>query len=412
MKYKREFYLNQLINKQNNGLVKIITGIRRCGKSYLLDPLFKSYLLNNGIDEQHIIKIDLDSIENKELLVGENLFNYVIALIKDEKKYYILLDEIQKVSDFESVLNSLLRKNTDVYVTGSNSKFLSSDIITEFRGRGDEIRMYPLSFSEYFENYGGTKEDAFMEYIQFGGLPLSAMSNNENDKIKYLDNERKRTYSKDILERNNIKNEEEFNQLVEIISSAVGSLTNPLKLSKSFKNHDKETSMTDKTIYKYINYMEDAFLVEKTKRYDIKGKKYIETPYKIYFSDLGIRNSFLNFRQIELPHLMENLIYNELRKRGYAVDVGIVEIRDKNNRIQTEIDFVCNLGNKKYYIQSALNIDEEEKKAQEFRPLMNVNDFFKKIVITKDGVKIWRNEDGITIMNIYEFLLNENSLDE
>ncbi len=412
MKYKREFYLNQLINKQNNGLVKIITGIRRCGKSYLLDPLFKSYLLNNGIDEQHIIKIDLDSIENKELLFGENLFNYVITLIKDEKKYYILLDEIQKVSDFESVLNSLLRKNTDVYVTGSNSKFLSSDIITEFRGRGDEIRMYPLSFSEYFENYGGTKEDAFMEYIQFGGLPLSAMSNNENDKIKYLDNERKRTYSKDILERNNIKNEEEFNQLVEIISSAVGSLTNPLKLSKSFKNHDKETSMTDKTIYKYINYMEDAFLVEKTKRYDIKGKKYIETPYKIYFSDLGIRNSFLNFRQIELPHLMENLIYNELRKRGYAVDVGIVEIRDKNNRIQTEIDFVCNLGNKKYYIQSALNIDEEEKKAQEFRPLMNVNDFFKKIVITKDGVKIWRNEDGITIMNIYEFLLNENSLDE
>lgn len=412
MKYKREFYLNQLINKQNNGLVKIITGIRRCGKSYLLDPLFKSYLLNNGIDEQHIIKIDLDSIENKELLVGKNLFNYVITLIKDEKKYYILLDEIQKVSDFESVLNSLLRKNTDVYVTGSNSKFLSSDIITEFRGRGDEIRMYPLSFSEYFENYGGTKEDAFMEYIQFGGLPLSAMSNNENDKIKYLDNERKRTYSKDILERNNIKNEEEFNQLVEIISSAVGSLTNPLKLSKSFKNHDKETSMTDKTIYKYINYMEDAFLVEKTKRYDIKGKKYIETPYKIYFSDLGIRNSFLNFRQIELPHLMENLIYNELRKRGYAVDVGIVEIRDKNNRIQTEIDFVCNLGNKKYYIQSALNIDEEEKKAQEFRPLMNVNDFFKKIVITKDGVKIWRNEDGITIMNIYEFLLNENSLDE
>ena len=412
MKYKREFYLNQLINKQNNGLVKIITGIRRCGKSYLLDPLFKSYLLNNGIDEQHIIKIDLDSIENKELLVGENLFNYVIALIKDEKKYYILLDEIQKVSDFESVLNSLLRKNTDVYVTGSNSKFLSSDIITEFRGRGDEIRMYPLSFSEYFENYDGTKEDAFMEYIQFGGLPLAVLSNNENDKIKYLDNERKRTYSKDILERNNIKNEEEFNQLVEIISSAVGSLTNPLKLSKSFKNHDKETSMTDKTIYKYINYMEDAFLVEKTKRYDIKGKKYIETPYKIYFSDLGIRNSFLNFRQIELPHLMENLIYNELRKRGYAVDVGIVEIRDKNNRIQTEIDFVCNLGNKKYYIQSALNIDEEEKKAQEFRPLMNVNDFFKKIVITKDGVKIWRNEDGITIMNIYEFLLNENSLDE
>ncbi len=412
MKYSREFYLNQLINKQNNGLVKIITGIRRCGKSYLLDPLFKEYLLNSGIDEQHIIKTDLDSIENKELLTGENLFNYIIQLMKDDKKYYILLDEIQKVSDFESVLNSLLRKNTDVYVTGSNSKFLSSDIVTEFRGRGDEIRMYPLSFSEFFENYDGTKEDAFMEYIQFGGLPLAVLSNNENDKIKYLDNERKRTYSKDIIERNNIQNEEEFNSLVEIISSAVGSLTNPLKLSKSFKSHDKDTTMTDKTIYKYINYMEDAFLIEKSKRYDIKGKKYIETPYKIYFSDLGIRNSFLNFRQIELPHLMENVIYNELRKRGYAVDVGVVEIRDKNNRIQTEIDFVCNFGSKKYYIQSALNIDEEEKKNQEFRPLMNVNDFFKKIVITKDGTKIWRNEDGITIMNIYEFLLNENSLDE
>ena len=412
MKYSREFYLNQLINKQNNGLVKIITGIRRCGKSYLLDPLFKEYLLNSGIDEQHIIKTDLDSIENKELLTGENLFNYIIQLMKDDKKYYILLDEIQKVSDFESVLNSLLRKNTDVYVTGSNSKFLSSDIVTEFRGRGDEIRMYPLSFSEFFENYDGTKEDAFMEYIQFGGLPLAVLSNNENDKIKYLDNERKRTYSKDIIERNNIQNEEEFNSLVEIISSAVGSLTNPLKLSKSFKSHDKDTTMTDKTIYKYINYMEDAFLIEKSKRYDIKGKKYIETPYKIYFSDLGIRNSFLNFRQIELPHLMENVIYNELRKRGYAVDVGVVEIRDKNNRIQIEIDFVCNFGSKKYYIQSALNIDEEEKKNQEFRPLMNVNDFFKKIVITKDGTKIWRNEDGITIMNIYEFLLNENSLDE
>ena len=412
MKYSREFYLNQLINKQNNGLVKIITGIRRCGKSYLLDPLFKEYLLNSGIDEQHIIKTDLDSIENKELLTGENLFNYIIQLMKDDKKYYILLDEIQKVSDFESVLNSLLRKNTDVYVTGSNSKFLSSDIVTEFRGRGDEIRMYPLSFSEFFENYDGTKEDAFMEYIQFGGLPLAVLSNNENDKIKYLDNERKRTYSKDIIERNNIQNEEEFKSLVEIISSAVGSLTNPLKLSKSFKSHDKDTTMTDKTIYKYINYMEDAFLIEKSKRYDIKGKKYIETPYKIYFSDLGIRNSFLNFRQIELPHLMENVIYNELRKRGYAVDVGVVEIRDKNNRIQTEIDFVCNFGSKKYYIQSALNIEKKKKKNQEFRPLMNVNDFFKKIVITKDGTKIWRNEDGITIMNIYEFLLNENSLDE
>ena len=411
MEFSRKQYLNKLIDKQGNGLVKIITGIRRCGKSYLLDPIFKEYLLKNGTDKSHIIKIDLDSIENKPLLEGEKLFEHINNLMIDDKKYYILLDEIQKVSDFEAVLNSLLRKNTDIYVTGSNSKFLSSDIITEFRGRGDEIRMYPLSFSEFFENYNGTKEDAFMEYIEYGGLPLAVFEKDENEKIKYLDNERKRTYIKDIVERNNIQNEEELNSLIEIISSSVGSLTNPLKLSRSFANRDKNTTMTDKTIFKYINYMEDAFLVEKSKRYDIKGKKYIETPYKIYFTDLGIRNSFLNFRQIEVNHLMENAIYIELRRRGYAVDIGVVEIRNNDDRIQTEIDFICNFGSKKYYIQSALSIEDDEKKVQEFRPLKNTNDFFKKIVVTRDGAKLWQNEDGITIMNIYEFLLNENSLD-
>ncbi|MBE6140368.1 MAG: ATP-binding protein [Firmicutes bacterium] len=412
MVFNRDFYLQQLIDKENNGMIKIVSGIRRCGKSYLLDPLFKNYLIKKGVKNDHIIKIDLDERKNKEYLDPDVLDTYIRSLILDDDMYYVILDEIQKVDDFESVLNGFLHiDNLDVYVTGSNSKFLSSDIVTEFRGRGDEIHVYPLSFSEFFENYKGTKDEAFMEYIEYGGLPLSVLAKGENNKINYLDNERKRTYSKDIIERNGIQNEEEFNSLIEVISSSVGSLTNPLKLSRVFNNRDKKSTMTDKTIFKYIGCMEDAFLVEKSKRYDIKGKKYIETPYKIYFSDLGIRNSFLNFRQIEVTHLMENVIYNELRKRGYAVDIGVVEIRNKDNRIKTEIDFVCNYGSKKYYIQSALNIDDPDKQEQEFRPLINVNDFFKKIVITRDGSKIRRTEDGITIMNIYEFLLNENSLD-
>lgn len=376
-----------------------------------MDPIFKSYLLSHGVDASHIIKLDLDSIENKSLLDGESLYKYITSKMTDENKYYILLDEIQEVADFEAVLNSLLRKNTDIYVTGSNSKFLSSDIITEFRGRGDEIRMYPLSFSEFCENYDGSRESAFNEYIEFGGLPLVALTKSRPSKIKYLESERRITYSKDIIDRNNIQNEDEFMSLVEVIASAVGSLTNPLKLANTFKNRDSKSTMTDKTIYRYINYMEDAFLIEKSQRYDIKGKKYIDTPYKVYFTDVGIRNSFLNFRQIEVPHLMENIIYNELRRRGYAVDVGVVEIREGDKRKQTEIDFICNLGSKKYYIQSALSIDDENKQNQEIRPLINVNDSFKKIIITKDGLDIWRNNDGITIMNIYEFLLNDNSLD-
>lgn len=408
---KRDFYMKKLIEKQNNGLIKVITGIRRCGKSYLLDPMFKNYLLDNGVGESHIIKIELDSIEYENLLEPHNLYEYIDSKIIDDDKYYILLDEIQRVDDFESVLNSLLRKNTDIYVTGSNSKFLSSDIITEFRGRSDEIRMYPLSFSEYFSIYKGSKEDAFNEYMVYGGLPLAVLAKTEDNKIKYIEGQRKRTYTKDVIERNNIQNEEEFESLIEVISSSIGSLTNPLKLSNVYKNRDNKSTMTDKTIFNYIKYMEEAFLVEKSKRYDIKGKKYIDTPYKIYFCDPGIRNSFLNFRQIEETHLMENIIYNELKRRGYNVDVGVIEIREKDNRKHVEIDFVCNLGNKKYYIQSALNLDSDDKKEQELRPLMNVNDFFKKIVITKDGVNVWRNDDGITFMNIYEFLLNEDSLD-
>lgn len=411
MNINRDYYLNQLIEKQNNGLVKIISGMRRCGKSYLLDPMFKNYLFDNGVGESHIIKLDLDSIENEHLLDAHKLYEFICDKIIDTDKYYILLDEIQKVEGFEALLNGLLKKNVDIYVTGSNSKFLSKDIITEFRGRGDEIKMFPLSFREFFSIYNGTKEDALNEYLIYGGLPLTVLTKTENNKIKYLERERTRTYLKDVIDRNNIQNIEELDYLVEIISSSVGSLTNPLKLSKSFLNRDFKSTMTDKTIFKYLSYLEDAFLIEKSKRYDIKRKKYIETPYKIYFTDLGIRNSFLNFRQIEEPHLIENLIYNELKIRGYSVDVGVVEIRDKDNKKQVEIDFVCNLGSKKYYIQSALSVSDDDKKKQELRPLLNVDDFFKKIIITKDGVSSYRNDDGILFLNIYEFLLNENSLE-
>lgn len=411
MDINRDYYLNQLIERQNNGLVKIISGIRRCGKSYLLDPIFKNYLLDSGVGESHIIKLDLDSIENDYLLEAHKLYDYICDKIIDTEKYYILLDEIQKVEGFESVLNGLLKKNVDIYVTGSNSKFLSKDIITEFRGRGDEIRMYPLSFKEFFSIYNGTKEDALNEYLIYGGLPLTSLTKTNNNKTKYLEKEKNWTYLKDVIDRNNIQNVEELNYLIEVISSSVGSLTNPLKLSKSFLNRDFKSTMTDKTIFKYLGFLEDAFLIEKSKRYDIKGKKYIETPYKIYFTDLGIRNSFLSFRQIEEPYLMENLIYNELKIRGYSVDVGVVEIRDKGNKKQVEIDFVCNLGSKKYYIQSALSVSDDEKKKQELRPLLNVDDFFKKIIITKDGVSSYRNDEGILFLNIYEFLLNENSLD-
>ena len=411
MNINREYYLNQLIEKQNNGLVKIITGIRRCGKSYLLDPIFKNYLLDYGVGESNIIKLDLDSIENEYLLDAHKLYDFICDKIIDSDKYYVLLDEIQKVEGFEAVLNGLLKKNIDIYVTGSNSKFLSKDIITEFRGRGDEIKMYPLSFKEFFSIYEGTKEDAFNDYLIYGGLPLAVLTRTSNNKMKYLEREKNRTYLKDVIDRNNIQNVEELDYLIEIISSSIGSLTNPLKLSKSFLNRDFKSTMTDKTIFKYLGYLEDSFIIEKSKRYDIKGKKYIETPYKIYFSDLGIRNSFLNFRQIEESHLMENLIYNELKIRGYSVDVGVVEIRGKDNKKQVEIDFVCNLGSKKYYIQSALSVSDDDKKKQELRPLLNVDDFFKKIIITKDGVSSYRNDDGILFLNIYEFLLNENSLE-
>ena len=412
MEIKRDYYLQKLIDRKENHLIKIITGIRRCGKSYLLNHIFKNYLLETGVNADHIIMVSLDDDDSESLLDVHNLNTYIKSQIKDDDLHYILLDEIQLVEGFESLLNGLLRKeNLDVYVTGSNSKFLSSDIITEFRGRGDEIRVYPLSFSEFYSAYEGSKEDAWQEYYTYGGLPLVLSYKNEIDKMAYLENQRKNVYLNDVIERNNIQNEQDLYTIVEILSSSVGSLTNPLKLANTFKSNNSKTSITDKTIYNYLNYLEDAFLIESTKRYDVKGKKYIETPKKYYFTDIGIRNSFLNFRQQEENHLMENIIYIELRRRGFNVDVGVVEVRDKSGQKKLEIDFVANRGNNRYYIQSALTIDSKEKREQEERSLINTNDFFRKIIIVKDNIKRWRDEKGIVIMGIVDFLLDFDSLD-
>ncbi|MCI6627532.1 MAG: ATP-binding protein [Tenericutes bacterium] len=409
---KRDVYLNKLISRKENGLIKIITGIRRCGKSYLLDPLFKNYLLESGVKEDHIIKLELDKEENKKFRDSHELNEYIKSLIKDKNMYYILLDEIQMVGGFESVLNSFLyERNLDVYVTGSNSKFLSSDIITEFRGRGDEIKVFPLSFSEYIESFKGDKQDAWNEYVLYGGLPLIFSKKTDEEKSKYLKDLFDQTYIKDIIERNNIQRVDILDSIINILASSVGSLTNPQKMFNTFiSNGEKEISLN--TINSYIKYIEDSFIVNKSERYDVKGKKYIQTPQKYYFSDIGLRNARLNFRQQEENHIMENIIYNELIIRGYNVDVGVVEVRDENkNRKQLEVDFVCNLGNKRYYVQSALNLDTREKTIQEERPLMNINDNFKKIIVVKDNMKHWMTEEGILVIGIQEFLLNKNSLD-
>ena len=409
---KRDVYLNKLISRKENGLIKIITGIRRCGKSYLLDPLFKNYLLESGVKEDHIIKLELDKEENKKFRDSHELNEYFKSLIKDKNMYYILLDEIQMVGGFESVLNSFLyERNLDVYVTGSNSKFLSSDIITEFRGRGDEIKVFPLSFSEYIESFKGDKQDAWNEYVLYGGLPLIFSKRTDEEKSKYLKDLFDQTYIKDIVERNNIQRVDILDSIINILASSVGSLTNPQKMFNTFiSNGEKEISLN--TINSYIKYIEDSFIVNKSERYDVKGKKYIQTPQKYYFSDIGLRNARLNFRQQEENHIMENIIYNELIIRGYNVDVGVVEVRDENkNRKQLEVDFVCNLGNKRYYVQSALNLDTREKTIQEERPLMNINDNFKKIIVVKDNMKHWMTEEGILVIGIQEFLLNKNSLD-
>ncbi|MDO4376657.1 MAG: ATP-binding protein [bacterium] len=409
---KRDVYLNKLISRKENGLIKIITGIRRCGKSYLLDPLFKNHLLESGVKEDHIIKLELDKEENKIFRDSHELNEYIKSQIKDKNMYYILLDEIQMVEGFESVLNSFLyERNLDVYVTGSNSKFLSSDIITEFRGRGDEIKVFPLSFSEYIESFNGDKQDAWNEYVLYGGLPLILSKKTDEEKSKYLKELFDQTYIKDIIERNNIQRVDILDSIINILASSVGSLTNPQKMFNTFiSNGEKEISLN--TINSYIKYIEDSFIVNKSERYDVKGKKYIQTPQKYYFSDIGLRNARLNFRQQEENHIMENIIYNELIIRGYNVDVGVVEVRDESkNRKQLEVDFVCNLGNKRYYVQSALNLDTREKTIQEERPLMNINDNFKKIIVVKDNMKHWMTEEGILVIGIQEFLLNKNSLD-
>ena len=407
----RELYLNQLINKQNNGLVKIITGMRRCGKSFLLDPIFKEYLISEGVSENHIIKIDLDERRNKKYQDPDVLDEYIRSLIVDEETYYLLLDEVQKVDDFESVLNGFLHiHNLDIYVTGSNSKFLSSDIITEFRGRGDEIRVFPLSFSEYYSVFKGEKEEAWDEYITYGGLPKIISINGENEKAKYLKQLFEKTYLSDIVERNNIQRTDILDSILNILSSSIGSLTNPNKLLKTFQSNGvKDLSIN--TISSYLKYLQDSFLINKAERYDIKGKKYIQSPFKFYFSDIGLRNARLNFRQQEETHIMENVIFNELLIRGYNVDVGVVSIRDGDAKKQIEVDFVCNQFNKKYYIQSALSLPTHEKTVQEERPLLNIQDNFKKIIIVKDSKKAWITENGILVIGIIEFLLNKNSLD-
>lgn len=415
MKVRRDFYLQQLIAGNNNGLIKIVTGIRRCGKSYLLFKLFPEHLKNIGIKDDHIIKIALDDIENTELRQPLTLYRFIKSQMTDNNLYYILLDEVQLVPKFEEVLNSLLRiDNADVYVTGSNSKFLSSDIITEFRGRGDEIRLYPLSLSEYCEGTGLRPTDAWKDYYTFGGLPHILSLETDKKKLDYLTKLFESVYLIDILERHRIKNKAEFEELVRIVASGIGAPTNTSKLSNTFKSI-KNVSISTNTIDKYLGYMEDAFILEKATRYDIKGKKYIGSLSKFYFTDLGLRNAILGLRQQEESHIMENIIYNELRRRGCKVDVGLIEQRyiDKNckwQRKQLEVDFVVNEGSKRYYIQSALAMPNDEKRKQELASLLRINDSFKKIVIVKDDIKAWTDDNGILTIGLIEFLTDSNSI--
>ena len=411
MEIKRDYYLKKVINAEHNGLIKIVTGIRRCGKSYLLNHLFYNYLINKGIPEDHIIKVALDSIENKYLREPLKLYEYIKEKITDKNDYYIILDEIQLVTDFVEVLNSLLRiENTDVYVTGSNSKFLSTDIVTEFRGRGYEIRMYPLSFAEFMTIYKGTIANGWKEYYTYGGLPLVTQIEGVEGKTNYLSEQKENVYINDVLERNNIKNDEELRILVEIISSSVGSLSNPTKLADTFES-TRNIKIGNKTVNAYLKYLEEAFIIEKAKKYDIKGKRYIDTPSKYYFTDTGLRNTFVNYRQQDEGHIMENIIYIELRKRGYNVDIGMIETRANNEYKQLEVDFVANKGDNKYYIQSTLNMNDEKVAEREQRPLLKINDSFKKFIIVKDDIMRNRNEDGIITMGIFDFLTDSNSLD-
>lgn len=416
MDIKRDKYLNDLINRMHNGMIKVVTGIRRCGKSYLLFNIFKNYLLEHGVASSHIITIELDQRKNKKYRDPDTILDYIESLIEDDGQYYVMLDEVQMLQEFEEVLNSLLHiRNADIYVTGSNSKFLSKDVITEFRGRGDEIHIYPLTFKEFMEAYNGDMYHGWAKYVVYGGLPLTVTMKTEEQKISYLTNLFKETYLKDIIERHHIEKTQELEDLINILASAIGSLTNPPKIEATFKSSIQSTISLN-TIRQYIEHLEDAFIINKANRYNVKSRKYIGTPLKYYFEDVGLRNARLGFRQVEETHLMENIIYNELRSRGYTVDVGVVEKRgtDENGKEyknQLEIDFVANLGSKRYYIQSAFSMPTEEKRIQEKASLVNVNDSFKKIIVVKDVVNVTRDEDGITTMSIYDFLLKENSLE-
>lgn len=412
---KRDIYLSRLINRMHNGMVKVITGIRRSGKSYLLFELFYSYLLSNGIPDNHIIRIALDDRMNKQFRDPDYLCQYVHDYVKDDEMYYVLLDEVQYVNEFEDVLNSFLHiKNADVYVTGSNAKFLSKDIITEFRGRGDQVHIYPLSFMEFMQEREESPREAWDEYAMYGGLPKLIEFSSEEEKINYLKNIFDETYLVDILERNDVRNPNELEELLDYLASAIGGLTNPKKLSDTFKSV-KGVSIHPDTVKNYLEYFEDSFLVSKAKRYDVKGKKYINTPMKYYFSDIGLRNVRLGFRQYEETHIMENIIYNELCIRGYNVDVGVVEYTqylDKKKKVQTqlEVDFVCNMGSKRIYIQSAYALPTAQKEEQEKKSLIKINDMFKKVIVVKDG-KTHYNEDGIYILNLFDFLMDADSLD-
>lgn len=428
---QRDFYLNKLIKRKHNGQVKVITGIRRCGKSYLLNNLFYDHLLNCGVDEQHIIRFAFDSADDL-ILIGESLIKmqkekrgadpekfmeYIRSKIVDKEMYYLLLDEVQLMDCFETVLNGYLRhENMDVFVTGSNAKFLSKDIITEFAGRGDEIHMYPLSFAEFMSVYNGDKYEGLSEYMLYGGIPQVVLKDEEDDKAKVLQNLFEEIYIKDIFRRHKIKNQGELEDLLNILSSSIGSLSNPEKLKNTFRSV-KKSSITSNTVKKYLDYLEDSFLIESAQRYDIKGRTYIETPKKYYFSDLGLRNARINFRQIEQTHSMENVIYNELCMRGYNVDVGVVIVSERDEkgnsvRKQLEVDFVCNSGSRRIYIQSAYSLPDEEKRAQEIRPFRKIDDSFKKILITRDIVKANYDSNGILTLNIFDFLLDPTAIEK
>lgn len=404
---KRDKYLDELIGWKHTDLIKIVTGLRRCGKSFLLFNLFHQHLLSSGTDESHIIEIALDDISNEALREPFRMLEYVKSKIKDDNQYYLIIDEVQLLGRFVDVLNSFMHiDNVDIYVTGSNSRFLSKDVATEFRGRGIEIHIYPLSFAELYQARGGDKYALWKSYYTYGGLPYLASLNDNARKAEYLSSLNQTLYLKDIVERNKIANEDEFSELMNVMASSIGSPCNPNKIANTFKSV-KKVSLASQTIAKYLSFMEDAFIVEKSVRYDIKGRKYISTLSKYYFQDVGLRNALLNFRQVEETHLMENVIYNELRRCGYSVDVGMIEVRSATQRKQLEVDFVANKGDKRYYIQSAFALPDEQKREQELASLKKINDSFKKIIITRDDIAPYHDDNGVLIIGLMDFLLRD-----